>query len=210
MERRYFLSNCWKYYTVLEEDFFGLSRYIDIREVNYCCCSDEIIKQFLAVGSEFDNICKVVCGFNLGDYKNIKNYADWINDNIDQINDKKIIMLESTKNIELFPFKDWNIDEPGKLFWWKAYNEVKHNRIENYIEGNLKNLMNSLAALYFMLMYLAKKIGEENNDIDVPNSRSRLFRIDGWKTEHSVNGYDSYFATEKECEKMAKKIFGEV
>jgi len=33
-------------------------------------------------------------------------------------------------------------------FWWKAYNDTKHGLPEGYKQGNLKNTINSLAAVY--------------------------------------------------------------
>ncbi|NRT80063.1 hypothetical protein [Clostridium beijerinckii] len=82
--------------------------------------------------------------------------------------------------------------DSSQLFWWRDYNEVKHNRIENYEVGKFENLLNSLGSLYFMELYLVRKIGRNTNDRDVPNSISKLFEIKNWETKDTVVGYDTY------------------
>lgn len=203
MNRNEFLINYWKYYNVLEEDFIRIIRYIEILENNYATCSDEIIKQLQAVGSEFDNICKSVCGFNLSDRKTIKDYEDWIFRNIDDITSIEII-VKNTHNIKLKPFDGWT--DSSQLFWWRAYNEVKHNRIENYEVGKFENLLNALGALYFMELYLVREVGRNTNDRDVPNSISKLFEIKNWETKDTVVGYDTYTMNNDDINEL-KEIF---
>ena len=193
MTRDEFLLSYWNYYRVLEEDFLSITRYIEICEENHQTCSNEIIKQIQAIGSEFDNICKEICGFNLSDRKNIKDYADWIFKNIDNVR-KTIITVKNTRNTILKPFENWNENKASSLFWWEAYNDIKHNTINNFKKGNFKNLINSLAALYFMEMFLAKKIGDSNGEKDVPNSASKLFEIKSWQTKSKVVGEGMYLA----------------
>lgn len=194
MTRDEFLLNYWNYYRVLEEDFLSITRYIEICEENNQTRSNEIIKQIQAIGSEFDNICKEICGFNLSDRKNIKDYSDWIFKNIDNVRET-IITVKNTRNTILQPFENWDENKPSSLFWWEAYNQIKHNRIDNFKKGNFKNLINSLAALYFMEMFLAKKIGDNTGEKDVPNSASKLFEIKSWQTKSKVVGEGMYLAS---------------
>lgn len=192
MNREEFLINYWRYYNILEEDFIKLTRCVRICETNYKTCSDEIIKQFLSVTSEFENICKEVCEFKDSDeHKNINDIFNKI-ENIQSVE----IIVKHTNDLRIKPFKEWNKSKPWELFWWKGYNEVKHNRLEKYESGNLRNLLNSLAALYFMELYLVREIGIKTEDIDVPNSISRLFEVVDFKTKDTVIGYEQYSMTD--------------
>ena len=206
MDREEFLINCWRYYNILEEDFIKLTKYVRLCENNYTTCSDEIIKQFLSVSSEFENICKKVCGFKCSDKtKNIYNICETIFSKINNIKSVELI-VKHTNDLNVKPFNEWDKSKPGELFWWKGYNEVKHNRFEKYESGNLKNLLNSLAALYFMELYLVREIGNKTGDIDVPNSVSKLFEIVEFETKHTVIGYEQYYLTSEDIEKLIDRL----
>lgn len=193
MTRDDFIQQYWSYYTMLERNCKEISRYVDFRTSNYNTCSNEIIGQLLDVGAEFDNFCKTVCSIENEERPNITDYANWMLDNIRGIRNVRIKV--SGSDLEIMPFKNWNRNKAGDLYWWQAYNNVKHNRIESYAEGNLKNLLSALAALYFLEMYLVKRIAKESgkpNALDVPPNSSFMFRIEGWKTAFSVIGHNYY------------------
>ena len=123
----------------------------------------------------------------------LSQYASHLLRDIDNLQQIKI-HIQGT-NIDLSPFVNWNQTNARKLFWWEAYNEVKHNRSEHYEDGNLKNLLNALAALYFLEMYYVRKLAQTSGDenaLDVPVSASQLFRIVGWKTKYFILGYNTY------------------
>lgn len=179
MNRKEFINIYWNYYLMLEKDFINITKYVALKECNYCTCSDEIIKLIEVIGSECDLIFKKICGIKLNSRSgNIKAYSDILNTYPEIINEK--IEVKHT-NIILKPFKGWNKIMPWELFWWKIYNEVKHNREENYDKGNFYILLNSLSALYLLEMYFCRKIGRENYEIDVPNIKSKLYNIINWK-----------------------------
>lgn len=43
------------------------------------------------------------------------------------------------------PFKGW--EQNNELFWYKAYNKVKHNREDNFTDAKLDNAINAIMAL---------------------------------------------------------------
>lgn len=59
--------------------------------------------------------------------------------------------FKKPENLELHPLKDCN--KQGKGSWKKAYQAVKHNRIESLKLGNVSNLIRALAALYILNIY---------------------------------------------------------
>jgi hypothetical protein len=48
------------------------------------------------------------------------------------------------------PFKEWATTGKSPL-WWVAFTGLKHNRIRNLHDANLRNVLHSLAAVYIVL-----------------------------------------------------------
>lgn len=181
-----FIQNNWNYYLMLENDFINITRYIKLDKCNFHTFSDEIVKLLQSVGAECDLIFKKICNINLKKRANIYDYVQ-ILDDYPQIINEKIIVKNS--NIILQPFKGWKKKYPSQLKWWKAYNLVKHNREEQVQFGNFYNLLNIMAALFFLEMYFCKKIATLTQNIDIPNEKSKIFMIKDWKvnpTEQTI------------------------
>ena len=184
MTREEFLINYWDYYMMLEKDVINITKYIKILPVNYKTCSDEIIKVLLSVSAEFEIMCKLICGLDGNSSKNINDYLTFLSENIEKFEEYKI-KIKTTKSIIIKPFiiiEKTNGPKVTKtLSWWRAYNHVKHNRFEKYEEGSFLNLLNSLAALFFLEMYYIKMLGKENNELDFPDKESKLLQIINWE-----------------------------
>lgn len=67
------------------------------------------------------------------------------------LSNRQIKVLATNETIT--PFRDWININKNSEFWWNAYNHVKHNGFTYKEEGNLKNVIESLSAL-FLLNYL--------------------------------------------------------
>ena len=137
----------------------------------------------MTVGSELDTFFKAYCGFNLETHGNIKKYAEYFLANYPEIKSQKINIVNT--DIQLNPYLAWENFDPEKpsnhLTWWKAYNEVKHNRIGCLKKATLENLLNALSALYLVEMKYLKIIVAENQEIDEPDEGSEIFELAGWK-----------------------------
>lgn len=105
--------------------------------------------------------------------------------------------------VVLQPFSNWsavpNYKSPD---WWSPYNKVKHDRLLNYKEANLKNVLNALAALYTLEQYFVKYIGDRDGEYDVPNDVSQLFEMVNYVTKNTVVAKDSYLTTEEEIRSL--------
>lgn len=181
ISREQFMKDFWNYYIMLENDFRKTIAYVELDEINFKTFSKEYIKLYQSICAEMDVIFKVVCGFNTDAYKNIINYSTELLGEFPDIVDVKIKVLYS--DIELQPFKNWQKEE--SIAWWTAYNKVKHNRVDNAKDGNLKNILTSLSALYLLEKYLIKK---SKYFPDSPDKESSLFAIKDWNTSSRMVG----------------------
>ena len=51
----------WQHFLALEADFAATSRYVEFSQQNFPTFSIEYAKLLLAVGSEIDVLCKIIC-----------------------------------------------------------------------------------------------------------------------------------------------------
>lgn len=51
----------WQHFLALEADFAGTSRFVEFAQQNFATFSIEYAKLLLAIGSEVDVLCKIVC-----------------------------------------------------------------------------------------------------------------------------------------------------
>ena len=214
MTREEFCNVFWNYYLILEKDFLKTERYVTLdlgdnnlydgnvptNPANSYVFSVEYVKQYQAICSEIDVILKAICRELQSNHEKMDQYAKTIlNDTFwKQITSQKVLL----RNIELQPFINWS-DNPYKApDWWRPYNGVKHDRAEKYKEANLKNVLNALAGLYTLEIYLVKYIGNRDNEKDVPNDISELFSLKDWETRETVIGKDTYVATSQDIESL--------
>ena len=199
--RKEFICYYWKYYCILEEDFVELIKYVDLRESNYNTTSNVIIKQLQSICAEFEIICKEISNIDMNDKRaNIREYYNGIIENtMEMLPELKInkiqdlhINIRQTKNMVIFPFKDWNEENPWNLFWWKNYNNIKHCRTIHYESGNFESVLNALGALYFLERLLVRKVYYKTKEMDIPDSQSSIFYIENLGLKWNLSD-DEYY-----------------
>lgn len=221
MTRDDFLRHHWDYYIVLENDFSEIERYVafDLGDnylytnsvspsnlANSLCFSNEFIKQFQAICSEIDVLMKSICQEITGNSSagKMPEYTKIVLTKWPKIENQKVRF----KRLELQPFLGWKIHpEYISPQWWPHYNDVKHNRLADYKKANLKNTVNSLAALYVLERYFVKFIGDRDVELgsdrgfDIPDSSSKLFGMVDFKTREEVaSSAILYLATEEDID----------
>ncbi len=173
-------SKVWAFYLRLEKDFIESLNYVEFAEDNYSTYSIEFERMLLAICSEIDVLCKLLCKeidptaspTKILDYANILcGYNNFIS---------SAVHFERIKK-SFIPFDGLTTQDTP--YWWKAYNKVKHERTDNdnYKKGNLENVFMSLAALYSLNRYYCKKISTSAL-FDEPLPKSQLFNMDGWRS----------------------------
>ena len=211
MQRRNYLEYYWNPYMLYEREFLALLDCVALRERNLGTCSESIIQQLLTVCTCIESILKSM-------YEPEKEkpcFPDFAKALLaDELFSPSMpIRLKQGQGIEtLRPFDGLVPDKAPS--WWSAHNRLKHDRISNFEQGSFENLLNSLAALYYLEMVYAKKIGDhwhdelddfsDENCRDVPNDVSRLFELEPWETRHQVSGFEMYIMTEEALDAIFK------
>lgn len=97
--------------------------------------------------------------------------------------------FENKENIVLRPLKDCNKQGNGR--WKKAYQAVKHNRVEDLSAGNIGNLIRAMAALYILNIYNMEDkvadIGIGTNDVNT-SLGSEIFSVNVYKATSLAMG----------------------
>ena len=142
MTREEFLSKYWKYYLLLEEQFLNTNNYVDLNTDNFATYTLQFVNSILLAGAELDTLMKVYCNFLLSDRKNISDYAGYILRNDSDIINQEVIVING-ENLVIKPFEGWQITNSSEtLKGWKEYNNIKHNRNENFKFAKLENVLN--------------------------------------------------------------------
>lgn len=154
-ERRSNLSTYqyWQHFLALEADFSATVRYVEFAKENFKTFSVEYSKLLLAVSSEIDVLCKIICEKLDSNAKkqNIDDYRACITAHT-QIATEEVLI--NRYGLTFKPWADWG---KGKNpAWWKSYNNVKHQRDLYFSEANLENCSNAISGLFVIVLYCHK------------------------------------------------------
>lgn len=146
----------WNYFIALEADIESLSRYVEFTKDNFKTYSIEIAHILLASSSEVDVVAKQFCKRLDAKSKasQIDQYREVITSAIPEFADSLISLPRY--GLELSPWSNWNNNQSP--LWWKSHNEVKHQRNEHFPKANIKNVLNSMAGLFILILYFYKDI----------------------------------------------------
>ena len=196
----------WPIYRNLEKELLALSDYICFDDAQNNVYSIHIADLLVRTAIEIEAISKHLYRLNNGDMHPLdatgkERTLFFDTDCIQQLDQKwhitkKVINVISPyfyfkkqENILLHPLKDCN--KRGHGTWKKAYQAVKHNRIEALPVGNIKNLIRALGALYILNIY---NFEDRIAYTDVHNSEydtsmgSQIFSVNAYKaTSLSIN-----------------------
>ena len=168
------VNQYWKYYLALEKAFLETERYVELDYVNNSnTYSMTYMQLFQSICSEIDVIGKTLgikCNstFKPKLYTGVNEWWYHVSQYFENIQGLSCFFMG---NYEITPWDGYIViknPKKGKKYvldesksantpdWWNKYNGVKHTRTEkengksNYMNANLKNVVNSLAALYIL------------------------------------------------------------
>ena len=161
----------WQYFLIIDEEFMKTDKYVEHSIDNKSTYSVEFSKLLMLICSEFEMMCKLIhkhydITFNLENYISILNLSELVLQHCSTIRE---IEVTSTLETNIQPLKNWYKPQDNtkcklNLPWWTDYNNVKHNRHENFKKANLQNVADALASLYVLFIYMAFLLGIEQNN----------------------------------------------
>ena len=160
----------WNFFLSIEEDLDKLGRFVDF-SANDEVFSIEIARLFLAAGSEVDVVLKQLCrALNPGSTaSSINAYQDELLGVLPAFKEFEVVLPRY--GLILKPWTDWRDSHPP--FWWQDHNKVKHHRHDHFDKANLKNCLNSIAALYVSVLYLYRQQASQGELLQLP----KLFNV---------------------------------
>jgi len=142
----------WQYLITLDSDLHKCSRFVDINSQNFRTYSIEFVRILLAAGSEIDVVAKILCNCidSTKSYGNINEYRDTIIAKFPKF--PSMIIDVPQYELQLTPWNEWS--QHRNPNWWRAYNDVKHERDNYFADANLENTLNAVAGLFVVVWYL--------------------------------------------------------
>jgi hypothetical protein len=143
----------WRHFLALEADFAATARYVEFSQNNFQTFSIEYAKLLLAIGSEVDVLCKVICEKidSAAKRRNIEDYRNCIMAHC-QIATEEVLIRRY--NLTFKPWESWMHGRNPP--WWTSYNNVKHQRDIRFHEANLENCLNAISGLFVIVLYCHK------------------------------------------------------
>jgi len=148
----------WNYFLALERDMEVVSRYIEFSNANNTVYSIELAKILMAASSECDVMFKLLCSNFSQSPSNIDGYRTCLMANCPEIAQEEYHLPRFS--LSSCPLDNWLNNPASNPFWWRSYNQVKHERNIHYPEANLKNTLGAMGTLLICnLYYLQYKNG---------------------------------------------------
>ncbi len=143
----------WQHFLALEADFASTARYVELSKQNFATFSVEYAKLLLAIGSEVDVLCKVICEKidSAARRGNINDYRTCITAH-SQIASESVYVRRY--GLDFTPWAAWASGRNPD--WWRSYNNVKHERDSHFHEANLEHCSNAIAGLFVAVLYCHK------------------------------------------------------
>lgn len=159
---------------LLLEDLSIIFQTIEPTKHNMNCYGHKIRNLIMLACTEFDSMCKNILVAN--DYQTRKMYKtdDYVKLKVPLKLDQYEVEFMRYPEIEArTPFKTWELDKPTQsLRWYDAYNQIKHDRINNYKQATLENAIESISAIVILLL---AQFGE--NNIFWKDKMSKYFNV---------------------------------
>ena len=149
----------WNYFLTLDADAAKFSRYVEFSGSNFATYSIELARILMAASSEVDAVAKLLCKKidSSKDAENIIHYREIIMGAFPRV--ASFLVSIPRFGLTFIPWQNWASGKSPD--WWQDYNSVKHERNVNFNRANLSNVLNSIAALYVLLLYYYKEEADD-------------------------------------------------
>jgi len=143
-------------YQNIQNSLEDLSTYIELNKDNFFAYGHKIRELLIISCTEVEYLMKKLLIDNnyqfLGNNSGTREYFNCRD--ILKLNEYTIETRKYTDLKVFSPFANWtneNNQTSSSLPWYKAYNNVKHDRGGNFTQANLENLMDAVAAIHILL-----------------------------------------------------------
>jgi hypothetical protein len=169
LQRRMF--DIFGYVSCHEKNFETHSVILESLLVDTCSFFDSLCQTFIREKSEAGHVFKHQsqvgdfkgklsrgADFNFGDYMALLEGEFGLSKREVNLNPYEVDPYSNPLNYapdkiagyRIVPFKEWAAD-PGKSLWWRAFTDLKHDRLKNFRESTLQNVIYALAAVFIIL-----------------------------------------------------------
>ena len=141
----------WHHFLSLEKDFINTLEYVELDQANNRAFSIVYTKLILGICSEIDVIAKLLCKSidSTSTASNINQYRKEIIEKYPNFH--TVEALIPRYSLKVSPWLNWSTDKSPD--WWKAHNDVKHERNTYFMSASQKNVKEALCALFCILLY---------------------------------------------------------
>lgn len=140
------------YFVALEKELENSFNYIEPVTENMACYGAKYSSLLNSISIEFESTCKTLIKFKENDAKvgDIGNIKAYMLKHFPKICSNQVDIARINESIK--PLENWG---SSRLEWWDAYTTLKHNRINNYNQASLRNVIDAMSSLLIVIAYLA-------------------------------------------------------
>ena len=147
-------NQIWYYFLSIERDFIRTIDFVHLDAANSKAFSNEYAKLLLLIGSETDVVAKMLCK-KIDATKRAENIDDYRSTITTKFSGMHTIEIEIAGfGPKVQPWSSWHPTIGKSPDWWKAYNNVKHERDKNFPDANQVNTLQALCGLFALHLYL--------------------------------------------------------
>jgi len=141
------------YFKALEVELKACFNYIEPDLANYKCYGPKFASLMQSTCVEFESSSRALIQHqdNTRTISSISDIKRHLLELFPKLEENEVFV--SNLHLEIKPFENWG---KGRLDWWGAYCDLKHNRIRHYPKANLMNVVRAMSALLIVTIYLAK------------------------------------------------------
>ena len=133
-------------FCVLERQLLECMEYLPFIDANKQSISPKFIPIIMDACSLIDSIFFEMTDNTEKKRMSLKKYSELNEISLKLDNNATLFLTSPIKLLQ--PFKGWTKEPP---IWWNAYNNLKHNRLNNYNYANFTNAVLSLAGLHQLM-----------------------------------------------------------
>lgn len=138
---------------LIMQDLYSIFNYVEPCDDNIECYSHRLYELLIRTATEVEASMKGILsanGYQITDESNMESDYFKLAGPL-RLHEYKVWFNRWESDREFVPYADWSGDTYKSLKWYRAYNEIKHNRSAKFNRANLLNLMNAIAGLLCIL-----------------------------------------------------------